>query len=236
MSLYNGAELDKTPANFSPLTPLSALARTERVHPELPAVVYGRTRRSWGEVAVRCRRLAAALSQRGVTKGDTVALIAPNIPEALECALAVPMLGAVLNANNVRIQWIGRPFNEPGSKTPGFIQKAILQAIEDTAHNTGMVLTVAFDYGSRAELLRAAQLSRASHHTAQDVLVQEISDQMYAPNLPPVDVVVRTSGESRISNFMLWQIKGAKVYFTERTWPDFDAHEIDNALKLVHAR
>jgi len=103
LSLYDGAELDKTPANFSPLTPLSALARTERVHPELPAVVYGRTRRSWGEVADRCRRLAAALSQRGVTKGDTVALIAPNIPEALECALAVPMLGAVLNANNVRL-------------------------------------------------------------------------------------------------------------------------------------
>ena len=103
MSLYNGAELDKTPANFSPLTPLSALARTERVHPELPAVVYGRTRRNWGEVADRCKRLAAALSQRGVTKGDTVALIAPNIPEALECALAVPMLGAVLNANNVRL-------------------------------------------------------------------------------------------------------------------------------------
>ena len=99
-----------------------------------------------------------------------------------------------------------------------------------------MVLTVAFDYGSRAELLRAAQLSRASHQTAHDVSAGEISDNMYAPNLPPVDVVVRTSGESRISNFMLWQIKGAKVYFTERTWPDFDAHEIDNALKLVHAR
>ena len=59
--------------------------------------------RNWGEVADRCRRLAAALSRRGVTKGDTVALIAPNIPEALECALAVPMLGAVLNANNVRL-------------------------------------------------------------------------------------------------------------------------------------
>jgi undecaprenyl diphosphate synthase len=97
-----------------------------------------------------------------------------------------------------------------------------------------MVLTVAFDYGSRAELLRAAQLSRASNHTARIVSAQEISDNMYAPSLPPVDVVVRTSGESRISNFMLWQIKGAKVYFTERTWPDFDAHEIDNALKLVH--
>jgi undecaprenyl diphosphate synthase len=57
---------------------------------------------------------------------------------------------------------------------------------------------------------------------------------LYAPDLPPVDVVVRTSGESRISNFMLWQICGAKVYFTERTWPDFDEHEIDNAIKLTN--
>jgi undecaprenyl diphosphate synthase len=141
-----------------------------------------------------------------------------------------------LNANNVRIQWIGRPFDEPGSKTPVFIQRAILQAIEDTAHNTGMVLTVAFDYGSRAELLRAAQRAHSQNQTSHDVSAQDISQNLYAPELPPVDVVVRTSGESRISNFLLWQIMGAKVYFTERTWPDFDAQEITNALKLVHVR
>jgi undecaprenyl diphosphate synthase len=111
-----------------------------------------------------------------------------------------------------------------------------LQAIEDTAHNTGMVLTVAFDYGSRAELLRAAQRARTSQQSAQNISMQDISDNLYSPTLPPVDVVVRTSGESRISNFLLWQIMGAKVYFTERTWPDFDTHEIDNALKLVHDR
>ena len=142
---------------------------------------------------------------------------------------------AELNANNVRIQWIGRPFDEPGSKTPAFIQRAIQQAIEDTAHNTGMVLTVAFDYGSRAELLRAAQHARTKQHSRLVITSNEIANNLYAPQLPPVDVVVRTSGESRISNFLLWQIMGAKVYFTERTWPDFDAHEIDNALKLVHA-
>lgn len=141
-----------------------------------------------------------------------------------------------LNANNVRIQWIGRPFDEPGSKTPAFIQRAILQAIEDTAHNTGMVLTVAFDYGSRAELLRAAQRAHSQRQTPHEVSSQDISQNLYAPELPPVDVVVRTSGESRISNFLLWQIMGAKVYFTERTWPDFDAQEITNALKLVHVR
>lgn len=141
-----------------------------------------------------------------------------------------------LNANNVRIQWIGRPFDEPGSKTPTFIQRAIKQAIADTAHNTGMVLTVAFDYGSRAELLRAANRARSQVDGSSILTQRTIESNLYAPELPPVDVVVRTSGESRISNFMLWQICGAKVYFTERTWPDFDEHEIDNAIKLAHGK
>ena len=76
MSLYSGPELDKNQANFAPLTPVSVLKRTERVYPDLPAQVHGSIRRSWGEVAERCKRLASALSQRGVIKGDTVALIA----------------------------------------------------------------------------------------------------------------------------------------------------------------
>lgn len=103
MNIYTGPELGKTSANFAPLTPVSVLKRTERVYSDLPAQIHGRIRRNWGEVAERCKRLASALSQRGVSKGDTVALIAPNIPEALECSLAIPMLGAVLNANNVRL-------------------------------------------------------------------------------------------------------------------------------------
>ena len=135
-----------------------------------------------------------------------------------------------LNAHNVRIQWIGRPFDEPGSKTPAFIQKAILQAIEDTAHNTGMVLTVAFDYGSRAEILRAAQRART---TRSVVTADGLDHEMYLPDLPKVDLLVRTSGESRISNFLLWQIPESRIYFTERTWPDFDAAEFDNALALL---
>jgi fatty-acyl-CoA synthase len=102
--LFDGPELAKTAANHTPLSPVSILKRVERVHPNLPAQVHGCIRRNWGEVAARCKRLASALAKRGVTKGDTVALIAPNIPEALECALAVPMLGAVLNANNMRLE------------------------------------------------------------------------------------------------------------------------------------
>jgi undecaprenyl diphosphate synthase len=135
-----------------------------------------------------------------------------------------------LNENNVRVNWIGRPFDEPGAKTPLYVQRAIRKAIEDTSSNTGLVLTVAFDYGSRAELTRAAQnLVR----TGQELTTQNLASHLYDSSLPPVDVLVRTSGESRISNFMLWQIAGAQIYFTERTWPDFDAVELDAAISLV---
>ncbi len=101
--IYDGPELARCAANHAALSPVSILKRVERVHPELPAEIHGSIRRSWGEVAERCKRLASALARRGVGKGDTVALIAPNIPEALECALALPILGAVLNANNMRL-------------------------------------------------------------------------------------------------------------------------------------
>ena len=101
--IYDGPELARYAANHAALSPVAILKRVERVHPELPAQIHGHIRRNWGEVATRCKRLASALTKRGIGKGDTVALIAPNIPEALECALAVPETGAVLNANNVRL-------------------------------------------------------------------------------------------------------------------------------------
>lgn len=136
-----------------------------------------------------------------------------------------------LNANNVRINWIGRPFNEAGARTPAFVQRAIRQAISDTASNTGMVLTVAFDYGSRAELLRAAQLCTNAN---EPITPDAVQSHLYSPELPNVDLLIRTSGESRISNFMLWQIANAQVFFTERSWPDLDVREFDLALALLH--
>ncbi len=137
-----------------------------------------------------------------------------------------------LNDKNASIRWIGRPFDEPGALTPVFIQKAIKKAIADTAGNSGLVVTVAFDYGSRAELVRASQIALRS---AEAITPDLLSANMYDPSVPPVDVVVRTSGEARISNFLLWQIAGAKVYFTERTWPDFNASELDAAIALVNS-
>lgn len=137
---------------------------------------------------------------------------------------------AELNELNVRIQWIGRPFDSPDARTPRFVQRAIRKAIADTAGNTGMTLTIAFDYGSRTELASAAQRIIADQVEATEANLQR---RLYLPDLPDVDVLVRTSGEMRISNFLLWQISGCTVHFTDKPWPDFDEHELDAALALL---
>jgi fatty-acyl-CoA synthase len=95
--------LDKNAANFVPLSPLTFLDRAASVYPDHPAVIYHRLRRGWREVEVRCRRLASALVRRGISDGQTVAVLASNLPEMFECHFAVPMAGAVLNTINIRL-------------------------------------------------------------------------------------------------------------------------------------
>ena len=95
--------LDKRPANFVPLTPVGFLERSAMVYPDKTAVVHGPRRFAYSEFHARCRRLAGALASRGVGVGDTVSLMAPNIPEMLEAHFGVPMCGAVLNALNYRL-------------------------------------------------------------------------------------------------------------------------------------
>ena len=135
-----------------------------------------------------------------------------------------------LNDLNVKIQWIGRPFDEASAKTPRYVQRAIRKAISDTSRNTGMTMTVAFDYGSRTEIAHAARKLASAH---QEPSVLNMTNQMYLPNMPKVDVLVRTSGETRISNFLLWQAVGAPSYFTDNTWPEFSAEDLDLALQLA---
>ncbi|HUA50958.1 MAG TPA: acyl-CoA synthetase [Candidatus Sulfotelmatobacter sp.] len=97
------AGLGRNPANYAPLTPLGFLERTAAVFPDHPAVVYGAQRRSYAEFYARSRRLAAALSARGIGLGDTVSAMLPNVPAMLEAHYGVPMIGAVLNALNIRL-------------------------------------------------------------------------------------------------------------------------------------
>jgi len=99
----NPFDLPRNAANHTPLSPLSLLTRTARVYPNRLAVVHGARRFSWGETASRCRRFASALAARDIGRGDVVAIMAPNIPALLEAHFAVPMLGAVLNALNTRL-------------------------------------------------------------------------------------------------------------------------------------
>ncbi len=146
--IFDGPELKKCAANHTALSPVSVLKRVERVHPELPAQIHGSIRRNWGEVAERCKRLASALKARGIGKGDTVALIAPNIPEALECALAMPLLGAVLNANNVRLD----------ADTIGYILD----------HGEAKVLLVDTEFSAMA--------AEAVRQSGRDLLIVDIED------------------------------------------------------------
>ncbi len=96
-------DLDRNAANHVPLSPISFLTRTARAYPEKLAVIHGDIRRNWGEVYERSVRLASALSKRGIKKGDTVAVMAPNIPAFVDAHFGVPMSGAVLNALNIRL-------------------------------------------------------------------------------------------------------------------------------------
>ena len=95
--------LGKNAANFTSLTPLSFIERTARVFPDRTAVVHGEIQRSWTETYQRCIKLASALNRRGINKGDTVAMMLPNVPASLEAHFGVPMCGAVLNALNIRL-------------------------------------------------------------------------------------------------------------------------------------
>ena len=96
-------DLDRGPANYSPLTPLSFLARSAAVYPNKPAVVHGDRTFTYAEFYSRCRRLASALARQGIGVGDTVTVMAPNVPAMLEAHYGVPMVGAVLNALNYRL-------------------------------------------------------------------------------------------------------------------------------------
>ncbi len=97
--------LEPRSVNFVPLTPLDFIARSAQVYGAMPAIVYGKTRRTWAQTYERCRRLASSLAARGIMRNDTVAVLLPNIPEMVEVHFAVPMAGAVLNALNTRLDY-----------------------------------------------------------------------------------------------------------------------------------
>jgi undecaprenyl diphosphate synthase len=135
----------------------------------------------------------------------------------------------VIHKNNIRLLVIGRP-----AQLPDAVRKDLEDAMRVTARNTGMKLVVALNYGGRAELVDAfnALLDeiRSNGLSAFHADEQTVSDRLYTAGLPDPDLLIRTSGEMRVSNFLLWQIAYAEIYVTETLWPDFSRVRLLEAL------
>jgi undecaprenyl diphosphate synthase len=126
-----------------------------------------------------------------------------------------------LNKNNIRLEYIGRQHELPAS-----VQEKMEWARQATVHNTGMVLTLALNYSARTELVDAfrSMVDAAARNGGLDHLEideEAVSRHLYTRHLPDPDLVVRTSGEMRLSNFLLWQLAYAEIYVTPTLWPEF---------------
>lgn len=117
---------------------------------------------------------------------------------------------------------------------PPKVLRSMDSAMKETAANTGMVLNLAFNYGSRKEITDAvkdiAARVKNDQMDPEDIDEAAISASLYTGGLPDPDLLIRTSGEIRISNFLLWQLSYAELYFTEKYWPDFDVKELEKAI------
>ena len=130
-----------------------------------------------------------------------------------------------LAEQGVRTRFFGRR-----DRIPGELQQKMTVLEEATADRTRLNLWIAFDYGGRAEIVEAARRLVADGVPAQDVTEGAIAARLYAPDLPDPDLLIRTSGEERISNFLLWQIAYSELVFTEALWPDFGEDALRAAL------
>jgi undecaprenyl diphosphate synthase len=137
--------------------------------------------------------------------------------------------------NNIRVNAIGQL-----DRLPKESRKALDHAIALTRENTGMVLSLALSYGSRDEITQAVKNISSdvlNHKIAIDSITPElISSYLDTRDMPDPDLVIRTSGEMRISNFLMWQIAYAELYFTETLWPDFNKNEFIDILKKYQQR
>jgi len=127
--------------------------------------------------------------------------------------------------NNIRFMTIGQT-----DKLPGSVKKWIEKVEKKTEHNTSMILNIALSYGGRTEIVDA--ILRIMNDITNGVIKPEnidsklFSNYLYTKGLPDPDLMIRTSGETRISNFLLWQIAYAELYFTKTLWPDFRRHDL----------
>ena len=136
-----------------------------------------------------------------------------------------------LNRNHVRFRHIGRLHELPSD-----VQQAINRAVELTKDNTGMALNFAVNYGGRQEIVDAIHNWLADKDAPSYLDEEEFSRYLYTGGMPDIDLLIRTGGELRLSNFLIWQSAYSEYYFTEVLWPDFDREELEKALQAYTER
>lgn len=185
------------------------------------------------------RRVIEAFAERGVEYLTLFAFSTENWSRPKkEVDTLLRLLGRVINReinalheNGVRLRHIGRL----DALSPR-LQKKVQEAIELTKNNQRLTVSVAFNYGGRAEIVDAVRRILAAGLTPDDIDEDVLRSYLYTADLPDPDLIIRTAGEMRMSNFLLWQSAYAEYYATPTYWPDFDADEIDRALEAYSHR
>ncbi|HEX2663458.1 MAG TPA: isoprenyl transferase [Candidatus Acidoferrum sp.] len=134
----------------------------------------------------------------------------------------------LLQKNEIRMRFLGRI-----EELPAGVQKDVREAMEQTAGNKGMVLCVALNYGGRAEIVDAMNAILGGHQgngASPRITEEQLARHLYTEGLPDPDLLIRTSGEMRVSNFLLWQIAYAEIFVTDTLWPDFNRARLLEAL------
>lgn len=186
------------------------------------------------------RRVTIRASERGIKVLTLYAFSTENWkrpPQEVRFLMGLPVrffdrFVPELQENNVRVNMIGFP-----DKVPGPTRKAIENAMKETKDNTGMVLNFAFNYGGRAEIVEAtkalAERVQKGELKPKDINEERLQAELLTRSIAPydnVDLLIRSSGEQRLSNFLLWQNAYSEFYFSSLLWPDFNGDVLDEAL------
>lgn len=131
-----------------------------------------------------------------------------------------------LNKNNVRVRGIGQI-----ERLPAKVRENLNYMVDKTKDNTGLVLVLAISYGGRNEIIDAIKKIGKSKRNLDELTSEEFNKYLYDPTIPDPDLMIRTAGEKRISNYLLWQSAYTEFYFTDVLWPDFDKQELFTAIE-----
>jgi undecaprenyl diphosphate synthase len=136
-----------------------------------------------------------------------------------------------LMEQGVRVRFVGRRDRAPAS-----VRRTMEAVEETTSGNSSLSLWIAFDYGGRAEIVEAARRLVEEGVEPRDIDENAIASRLYAPDMPEPDLLIRTSGELRVSNFLLWQLAYTELVFSETLWPDFSEADLSRALREYASR